>query len=300
MICSKRPIGGSARQPAETQGDASLKRSGELEPAPVTAGLVQEIWHLQIRQVRFGPPAAVAVGDCGRQVLAGRPGLDPLPGGAVPVHHHRAHVAGIGRDPGFNEDVLVREGPDRRDRHEPMGGRRRQRRAQGRDFSPCRAVQIAQRERWPRGRLSVCDKLLFEMRQDHLSVTLVRPRKHLRGTRPGRFAVEGCDERLFAQLNLSEAGRPEVESAMASPTARRFGSWQPIRAAHLDGALYSGVCAHLGSGPLTWQETEANLDVETARHRDSASSQVSAAEDARFELARGCPQHAFQACALGH
>ncbi len=24
------------------------------------------------------------------------------------------------------------------------------------------------------------------------------------------------------------------------------------------------------------------------------------AEDARFELARGCPQHAFQACALGH
>jgi hypothetical protein len=27
---------------------------------------------------------------------------------------------------------------------------------------------------------------------------------------------------------------------------------------------------------------------------------VSLAEDARFELARGCPQHAFQACALGH
>jgi len=29
-----------------------------------------------------------------------------------------------------------------------------------------------------------------------------------------------------------------------------------------------------------------------------ASSQVSAAEAARFELARGCPQHAFQVCAL--
>jgi len=27
---------------------------------------------------------------------------------------------------------------------------------------------------------------------------------------------------------------------------------------------------------------------------------VRLAEDARFELARGCPQHAFQACALGH
>jgi len=24
------------------------------------------------------------------------------------------------------------------------------------------------------------------------------------------------------------------------------------------------------------------------------------AEDRRFELLRGCPQHAFQACALGH
>ncbi len=27
---------------------------------------------------------------------------------------------------------------------------------------------------------------------------------------------------------------------------------------------------------------------------------VSLAEDKRFELLRGCPQHAFQACALGH
>jgi hypothetical protein len=31
-----------------------------------------------------------------------------------------------------------------------------------------------------------------------------------------------------------------------------------------------------------------------------ASYLLSVAEDARFELARGCPQHAFQACALGH
>jgi hypothetical protein len=31
-----------------------------------------------------------------------------------------------------------------------------------------------------------------------------------------------------------------------------------------------------------------------------AAPQVSLAEDKRFELLRGCPQHAFQACALGH
>jgi hypothetical protein len=34
--------------------------------------------------------------------------------------------------------------------------------------------------------------------------------------------------------------------------------------------------------------------------RQARVSAVQTAEDARFELARGCPQHAFQACALGH
>jgi hypothetical protein len=32
----------------------------------------------------------------------------------------------------------------------------------------------------------------------------------------------------------------------------------------------------------------------------STSCLLSVAEDRRFELLRGCPQHAFQACALGH
>jgi hypothetical protein len=31
-----------------------------------------------------------------------------------------------------------------------------------------------------------------------------------------------------------------------------------------------------------------------------ANRLVNEAEDAGFEPARGCPQHAFQACALGH
>ena len=43
-------------------------------------------------------------------------------------------------------------------------------------------------------------------------------------------------------------------------------------------------------------------DLELVRDTVSeiASPQVSVAEDKRFELLRGCPQHAFQACALGH
>jgi hypothetical protein len=49
---------------------------------------------------------------------------------------------------------------------------------------------------------------------------------------------------------------------------------------------------------MTQGSTETENETRSAaRERDpSASSQVSVAEDARFELARGCPQHAFQQC----
>ena len=44
--------------------------------------------------------------------------------------------------------------------------------------------------------------------------------------------------------------------------------------------------------------------IETGRNSHSQATQtfllVREAEDKRFELLRGCPQHAFQACALGH
>jgi hypothetical protein len=38
----------------------------------------------------------------------------------------------------------------------------------------------------------------------------------------------------------------------------------------------------------------------TAEVAEFAAPRGSMAEDKRFELLRGCPQHAFQACALGH
>jgi hypothetical protein len=37
-----------------------------------------------------------------------------------------------------------------------------------------------------------------------------------------------------------------------------------------------------------------------ANSTELAFPPVTVAEDAGFEPARGCPQHAFQACALGH
>ena len=52
---------------------------------------------------------------------------------------------------------------------------------------------------------------------------------------------------------------------------------------------------------LSWPKTETNLDAETVlAGPPSVLLQVRMAEDARFELARACTQHAFQACALGH
>src|SRR5674536_397656 len=49
-------------------------------------------------------------------------------------------------------------------------------------------------------------------------------------------------------------------------------------------------------------ETETETASETPPQpipAGAAFALVAVAEDARFELARGCPQHAFQACALG-
>lgn len=69
-----------------------------------------------------------------------------------------------------------------------------------------------------------------------------------------------------------------------------------------NGARLSGVrLLAERRGALSWPETETNLDVETVLAAPPrVVAQVSVAEDKRFELLRGCPQHAFQACALGH
>ena len=49
----------------------------------------------------------------------------------------------------------------------------------------------------------------------------------------------------------------------------------------------------------TGERSRLMLDI--GGHRAAQrESLVKLAEDTRFELVRGCPQHAFQACALGH
>ena len=58
---------------------------------------------------------------------------------------------------------------------------------------------------------------------------------------------------------------------------------------------------------VVWQAVSpqtATLNVEGPRSELQGPSTYcpvrAMAEDTRFELVRGCPQHAFQACALGH
>ena len=50
-----------------------------------------------------------------------------------------------------------------------------------------------------------------------------------------------------------------------------------------------------------WTKTETSADPRPRGSRTRETYYLARmAEDRRFELLRGCPQHAFQACALGH
>ncbi len=56
------------------------------------------------------------------------------------------------------------------------------------------------------------------------------------------------------------------------------------------------VSAHIAASVWTRIETSLSPPLKTVW----TFYLISVAEDKRFELLRGCPQHAFQACALGH
>ena len=64
-------------------------------------------------------------------------------------------------------------------------------------------------------------------------------------------------------------------------------------AAELGGFVWFGFRASRAAPTATHLARYAR-----ARPVDPVGSHL--AEDKRFELLRGCPQHAFQACALGH
>ena len=62
-------------------------------------------------------------------------------------------------------------------------------------------------------------------------------------------------------------------------------------------AEYALVSLHLKAE--VWTKTETNCgELLVSYVRTAASCLVSVAEDRRFELLRGCPQHAFQQCWL--
>ena len=49
-------------------------------------------------------------------------------------------------------------------------------------------------------------------------------------------------------------------------------------------------------GGLLWDAETTGLADQPSQSRTGASVLLTVAEDARFELARGCTQHAFQVC----
>lgn len=92
------------------------------------------------------------------------------------------------------------------------------------------------------------------------------------------------------------------------------------RRQHVTGGILADVAQRVGglvrevaqdaeeSGPEGSEKSRETADETTNvegphRKRWSPSTYCpvrAMAEDTRFELVRGCPQHAFQACALGH
>lgn len=75
--------------------------------------------------------------------------------------------------------------------------------------------------------------------------------------------------------------------------------WGPGRGADAGPArVTDGSAVRPGEPPEA--DREENRDGHTSEGRTTCAVRPSGlAEDTRFELVRGCPQHAFQACALG-
>ncbi len=87
--------------------------------------------------------------------------------------------------------------------------------------------------------------------------------------------------------------------------------WEPGGAArmrarymHITGPMLRKVARQVGERCRSCQRSTETGNVEGPRCKQRGPSTLvpgeALAEDTRFELVRGCPQHAFQACALGH
>jgi hypothetical protein len=104
----------------------------------------------------------------------------------------------------------------------------------------------------------------------------VKPREVRAGARPGRHRGSGSD-------------------AGAVPPWRRRRPQSPA-----DTAGYLLVSEPMTPAVWTRTETRHLRLTKTACRQPEHNAWSDCAEDAGFEPARGCPQHAFQACALGH
>jgi hypothetical protein len=96
-----------------------------------------------------------------------------------------------------------------------------------------------------------------------------------------------------AQRRLSRAGDLSADADIHVPDAKAAATVRKTRTHHVADLLPPATSPRCCTAPALRTERKHPPARATPR-------QVTVAEDGRFELPRGFPQHAFQACALGH
>ena len=100
--------------------------------------------------------------------------------------------------------------------------------------------------------------------------------------RPGILLLDLYMPEMYGHAGAHARTRPYLRCTEANTGAHAFPAC---------------ACLALADELFRGQKTEPNLDVETSSQSPPAAfAQVTVAEDERFELLRGCPQHAFQHC----
>ena len=118
----------------------------------------------------------------------------------------------------------------------------------------------------------------------------------------GPGSLRAANAARNSSRGLSETATSKIYRVFRAPV--QIGELS--RSRHDERAALSGTSRSggrgvaLGQHKVRAQPAEQHLREPQPTRGCGGSSVSRRAEDARFELARGCPQHAFQACALGH
>ena len=106
--------------------------------------------------------------------------------------------------------------------------------------------------------------------------------------------------RVVAALTRRFGDLDIAEEAAAEAFATAVGRWQADGVPPNPGAWLTTTANRKAIDRIRRENKLDDKQKEAQMLYDDDPPEPTMAEDARFELLRGCPQHAFQACALGH